>query len=60
MKEVLKHSTVESVTVIEIDAELVELLQAHMPSFFKCEELVGRAKNCIEDELVNVVYEDGE
>lgn len=58
LREVLKHKTVESVVQIEIDSELVQIVREFMPTMSDCSDLVGRAKNCFDDELVEMVYED--
>ena len=57
--EVLKHKTVESATMIEIDGELIDLVQEYIPSMSNCSDLVGRAENCFDDELTNLILEDG-
>mmetsp|Transcript_26461 Transcript_26461/g.49397 ORF Transcript_26461/g.49397 Transcript_26461/m.49397 type:complete len:761 (-) Transcript_26461:139-2421(-) len=58
LREVLKHKTVESVTMIEIDEELIEILKTHMPVMSNCSDLMGRAENCFDDALTNLVVED--
>lgn len=58
LREVLKHSTIESATMIEIDEELVAICREHMPEFSDCKNLKGRADSCFEDELVSVEYAD--
>mmetsp|Transcript_4158 Transcript_4158/g.4710 ORF Transcript_4158/g.4710 Transcript_4158/m.4710 type:complete len:761 (-) Transcript_4158:238-2520(-) len=58
LREVLKHKTVESVTMVEIDAELIELTKMHMPFMSDCSDYVGRADNCFDDPLLNMVVED--
>jgi S-adenosylmethionine decarboxylase proenzyme len=60
LREVLKHKTVESVTMIEIDQELVELVREYMPYMSNCTDLVGRADNCFDDELTHLVLEDAQ
>jgi spermidine synthase len=59
LREVLKHKTVESVTMIEIDQELIDLVQEYMPELSNCADLVGRADNCFDDEVTNLVVQDG-
>lgn len=59
LREVLKHNTIESVTMIEIDEELVEILKEHMPKMSNCSDFIGRAENCFDDEKANLVFDDG-
>lgn len=59
LREVLKHKTVESAVMIEIDAELVELSREYLPGFSDCSDLVGRAANCFDDDLTTVNFQDG-
>ena len=58
LREVLKHKTVDSVTMIEIDEELVDLAKEHMPYMSDCADLINRADNCFDDESSNLVVED--
>jgi spermidine synthase len=56
--EVLKHKTIESVTMIEIDGELIDIVREYMPSMSNCSDLVGRAENCFDDDLTNLILGD--
>jgi hypothetical protein len=58
LREVLKHKTVQQVTMIEIDAEMVELVKEHMPYFSDCTDMVGRADDCFADPATQLVIED--
>jgi S-adenosylmethionine decarboxylase proenzyme len=58
LREVLKHNTVQSATLVEVDEELVKIARQYMPQMSNCSDLIGRAENCFDDELVNLVYED--
>mmetsp|Transcript_11625 Transcript_11625/g.33462 ORF Transcript_11625/g.33462 Transcript_11625/m.33462 type:complete len:750 (-) Transcript_11625:16-2265(-) len=58
LKEVLKHKTVDSVTMVEIDDELIDIAKTYMPFMSDCSDLVGRSKNCFDDEHLNLVLED--
>jgi len=49
LREVLRHPTVESVTMVDIDEELVDLCRTYLPSWHQ---------NSFEDPRVKVVYED--
>jgi spermidine synthase len=59
LREVLKHNTLKHVTMIEIDEELIEIVREYLPQMSDCSDLVGRADNCFDDELVDVVVENG-
>jgi spermidine synthase len=58
LREVLKHKTVKSVTMIEIDQEMVKVAQQYLPDFSNCSDFLDRAANCFEDPLVDIRYED--
>jgi S-adenosylmethionine decarboxylase proenzyme len=59
LREVLKHKTVESATMIEIDQELLDIMKEHMPTLSNCSDLVGRAEDCFDDQVAELVIEDG-
>jgi spermidine synthase len=59
IREVLKHSTVESVTMIDIDGEFIDIARKYLPKMNDCSDLVGRAANCFDDEAVMLVLENG-
>jgi len=44
--------------MIELDSELVQIAREHLPGMSDCSNLIGRADNCMDDELVNIRYED--
>jgi len=58
LREVLKHNTVESVTVIEIDKMMVDIAREYLPALSDCSNFIGRTSNCFDDEKVTVVYEE--
>lgn len=58
IREVLKHNTVEQVTMIEIDEEMIEIARQYLPKMSDCSHLVGRADNCFDDEVVKVMNVD--
>ena len=58
LREVLKHKTVKEATMIEIDETLVNICRQHLPNMSDCSKLEGRAENCFDDELTNLVYSD--
>jgi S-adenosylmethionine decarboxylase proenzyme len=59
LREVLKHKTVESATMIEVDEELLNIMKEHLPSLSNCSDLVGRAAGCFDDQVAELVLEDG-
>mmetsp|Transcript_4703 Transcript_4703/g.6526 ORF Transcript_4703/g.6526 Transcript_4703/m.6526 type:complete len:752 (-) Transcript_4703:59-2314(-) len=59
LREVLKHKTVDKVTMIDIDEMLVELSRIHLPKMSDCSNLEGVAENCFDDERASVLFEDG-
>eukprot|EP00957_Ditylum_brightwellii_P073816 5609249-Ditylum_brightwellii.AAC.1 len=59
LREVLKHSTVKSATMIEIDEKLNGVAREHLPYMSDCSDLVGRASCCFDDEVANIIYDDG-
>jgi spermidine synthase len=50
LREVLKHATVQSVTMVDIDGELVDFCKAHMPSWHG---------GTFDDPRVTLLHEDG-
>lgn len=58
LREVLKHKTVELVKMVEIDEELIEITKTHMPFMSDCSDHVGRADNCFDDEVLDLVVDD--
>jgi spermidine synthase len=59
IREVLKHATVESVTMIDIDSEFIDIARKYLPKMNDCSDLVGRAANCFDDKAVTLVLENG-
>jgi len=58
LREVLKHSTVEHVMMIEIDEMMVSISREYLPSWSDCSMLVGSAPSCFNDPRVEVQYRD--
>mmetsp|Transcript_17248 Transcript_17248/g.35596 ORF Transcript_17248/g.35596 Transcript_17248/m.35596 type:complete len:747 (-) Transcript_17248:63-2303(-) len=58
LREVLKHKTIDSVTMIEIDDQLIDIVKTQMPFMSDCSDYVGRAKNCFDDKTLDLVVED--
>jgi spermidine synthase len=45
--------------MIEIDEELIEMVKEYMPQLSNCADLVGRADNCFDDDVTDLVVQDG-
>lgn len=58
LREVLKHSTVEEVVMIEIDKEMVDISKEYLPFWSDCSELIGSADYCFDDPRVDAHFED--
>ena len=58
LREVLKHKTVENVTMIEIDKMMVDVSREYIPSWSDCSMLEGSAESCFDDPRVEVQYRD--
>jgi len=58
LREVLKHKTVENVTMIEIDKMMVDASRKFLPSWSDCSMLKGSVKSCFDDSRVEVQYRD--
>ena len=54
IREVLKHNTVEHVTMVEIDHALIQIAREYLPKMSDCSDFVGRADNCFDDEALTV------
>lgn len=58
LREVLKHNTVETAYMIEIDEEMVLISREHLPEWSDCSDLEGSTIWCIEDPRSRVHYEN--
>eukprot|EP00538_Stauroneis_constricta_P006247 CAMPEP_0119560418 /NCGR_PEP_ID=MMETSP1352-20130426/14827_1 /TAXON_ID=265584 /ORGANISM="Stauroneis constricta, Strain CCMP1120" /LENGTH=757 /DNA_ID=CAMNT_0007608391 /DNA_START=91 /DNA_END=2364 /DNA_ORIENTATION=+ len=58
LREVLKHKTVQSATLIEIDEEFIDIVKTAIPAMSNCSDFEGRASVCFDDDVVTVVKED--
>jgi len=58
LREVLKHKTVDSVTMIEIDEQLIDITKKYMSFMSDCSDYVGRADSCFDDEILDLTVED--
>mmetsp|Transcript_45098 Transcript_45098/g.109117 ORF Transcript_45098/g.109117 Transcript_45098/m.109117 type:complete len:644 (+) Transcript_45098:156-2087(+) len=54
LREVLKHNTVTSVTMVRVDSGLMEFARQYLPSWNDCSNF-GLAKNCFDDARVKFV-----
>lgn len=59
LREVLKYKSVETATMIELDAELVAIVREYLPQMNNCSDIVGSAPNCFDDSRVNLVFQEG-
>uniref|UniRef100_A0A7S2HCC7 PABS domain-containing protein n=1 Tax=Helicotheca tamesis TaxID=374047 RepID=A0A7S2HCC7_9STRA len=58
LREVLKHSTVEKCTMIEIDEMMVKVSHEYLKEWSDCSDIIGSAEWCVEDPRADVRYED--
>lgn len=59
-REVLKHKTVEEVTIVGADRNMVEFSKKYLPEWSDCSYASkgGSATNCFDDSRVNFVYDE--
>ena len=58
LREVLKHDTVETVVMIEIDKMMVDVSRQYIPEWSDCSMLSGSRESCLDDPRSQVYYED--
>jgi S-adenosylmethionine/arginine decarboxylase-like enzyme len=58
LREVLKHKTVETATMIDIDEVMVNVSREHIPEWSDCRKLIGSAQSCFDDPRADVLYTD--
>jgi len=58
LREVLKHNTVSSAKIIEIDGQLVEIAREHLKYMNDCSEFEGGTKDCYDDERVELIVQN--
>jgi len=59
LREVLKHKSVENVTMVEIDKEMVDISRRFLAEWSSCEDFgSGELKSCFDDPRATVLYED--
>lgn len=59
LREVLKHKSLENVTMIEIDEKMVQFSKEHIPDWNDCSDISGSTKWCGDDPRAIMHYEDG-
>lgn len=59
LREALKHKSIEVVTMIEIDEEMVSFSRKHLPDWNTCSDIEGSAEWCGDDPRARIFYEDG-
>lgn len=58
LREVLRHKTVDSVTMVEIDEMVVQVSKEHLPTLSNCSGIVGSAPSCFDDTRANLIFAD--
>ena len=60
LREVLKHNTVDSVTMIEIDEQLIDIVQEYLPQMSDCSFLgnTNGNDNCFQDDRLDLKVQD--
>jgi predicted membrane-bound spermidine synthase len=56
LRELLKHTSVEKIVVIQRDEAIVNLTKTHFPEYNDCTFLNTGKKNCFDDPRVQMVY----
>jgi len=59
LREALKHNSVETVVMIEIDGEMVSVSREHLPDWNTCSDIEGSTDWCGDDPRSVMRYEDG-
>jgi len=58
LNDVLRHNTVETVIMVEIDELMVVTSREHLPEWSNCTDLLGSADWCGDDERAHIIYGD--
>lgn len=58
IREILKHYSVETVTMIEMDEMLVNIAKEHLAHMSDCSDFEDLADSCFEDEKVTLIHAD--
>ena len=59
LREVLKHNTIQTVTMIEIDELMVNVSKQYIPEWSDCSMIVGSMPSCFDDPRAELFYTDG-
>ena len=59
LREVLKHKTIETVTMIEIDELMVNVSKQYIPEWSDCSMIVGSTPSCFDDPRTELFFTDG-
>jgi len=58
LREVLKHKTVEKVTMVEIDEVMVNVSKQYLPEWSDCSNLLGSTNSCFDDPRAELLMTD--
>lgn len=58
LREVLKHNSLELVTMIEIDELMVSTSREYLPTWNTCDDIEGSVSSCFDDPRTEMIYED--
>ena len=59
LREVLKHNTVETLVMVEIDPVIVEVSKHYLPEWNDCSMFEGSSRYCMDDPRVEMYHLDG-
>jgi Spermine/spermidine synthase domain/S-adenosylmethionine decarboxylase len=58
LREVLKHNTIVTVTMIEIDEQMVNISRQYLPEWSDCSTIINSAPSCFDDPRAEIYYTD--
>jgi spermidine synthase len=58
LREILKHNTVETVTMVEIDKDMVDVSRKYLPEWSNCGFILNSTASCFDDPRTEVFYTD--
>jgi len=59
LREVLKHKSVEKVTMLDVERRMIEYSREHLSSWGNCSDIKNSAPFCFDDSRVELIYDDG-
>jgi len=59
LREVLKHSTVSSVKMVEIDEMMLDISKQYLKTMNTCGDIDGSTESCFDDPRLEVLIDDG-